>query len=242
MLVKSDSGISRTSVETAGTSGTGSSMKTGYLSIQNANSSIGGFELGGILRNPVCTYRIRKAGTVQIQLGKAYGKATVSGTGTSSNPYKINVSGFMLIQAEYTTSADGDPLLIVRGVANEGFTRDSSGRPSAALTNAINMWSVDLSVTPDHIAQDPLGAVNGGGEMTECKTLITCDPVVPMECGMPCASDVVHGKIIVTATTASYFGESAPTARTPFVETAGTPDTESDVDYTTYAFTAERSL
>ena len=78
--------------------------------------------------------------------------------------------------------------------------------------------------------------------MTECTTLVTCDPVVPMENGMPCASDVVHGKIVVTATTNAYLGESAPTAAGSFVETNGDPNSETDVDFTSYAFQAERSL
>lgn len=242
MLVKSNSGDERSVVETAGTSGSGTNVKSGYLAIQATDSAVGGFARGGILRSPVCTYRIRKAGTVRIQLGKAYGQATVSVTGTASNPYKIDMSGYMLVQAEYATAADGEPVLVVRGAANEGFTRNSSGVPSAALTDAINIWTVDLAVDPDHIAQDPLGAVSGGGEMTECKTLLTCDPVVPMEAGMPCASDVVHGKAVVTATTCAYFGESAPTAAGSFVETNGVPTSESDVDFTSYAFAAERSL
>ena len=242
MLVGSNSGDSRSVVETAGTSGSGSNVKSGHLAIQTANSSIGGFERGGILLNPVCTYRIRKPGTVTINLGKAYGQATVSGTGSTSNPYRIDVSGYMLVSGEYATAADGEPLLVVRGTANEGFTRNSSGRPSAALTDAINRWSVTLDVNPDHIAQDPLSAVSSGGELTECKTLITCDPVVPMENGMPCASDVVHGKVVVTATTNAYFNEDKPTANSPFVETGGVPAAESDVDFTTYAFQAERSL
>lgn len=208
MLVASNDGAQRTVVETS---------HTGALAIQTNDSSIGAFERSGILRNPVCTYRIKKSGNVSIQLGKAW-----RGSGST-------VSGYMLVQAEYATASDGEPILVVRGVANEG-------------ADAINKWTVTLAVNPDHIAQDPLSAVSGGGELTECKTLITCDPVVPMENGMPCASDIVHGKVVVTATTNSYFGESAPTARSPFIETNGVPAGESDVDFTTYAFQAERSL
>ena len=208
MLVGSNDGAQRTVVETS---------HTGALAITTNDSSIGAFNRGGILRNPVCTYRIRKSGNVSIQLGKAW-----SGSGST-------VSGYMLVQAEYATASDEEPILVVRGVANEG-------------AEAINKWTVKLAVNPDHIAQDPQSAVSGGGELTECKTLITCDPVVPMENGMPCASDIVHGKVVVTATTNAYFGESAPTARSPFIETNGVPDGESDVDFTTYAFQAERSL
>ena len=208
MLVASTDGATRSVTETS---------HSGALAIQTADSTVGAFARGGILLNPTSTYRIRKSGTVQIQLGKAWEK-----TGDVK-------SGYMIVSAEYATASDGEPILVIRGVANEG-------------ADAINRWNVNLSVNPDHIAQDPMGAVSGGGEMTECKTLITCDPVVPMENGMPCASDVVHGKVVVTATTNAYLGENAPTARSPFFETNGEPNSETDVDFTSYAFQAERSL
>ena len=232
MLVASTDGSARSVVETS---------HSGSLAIQAADSSVGAFERGGILLKPSCTYRIRKSGTVQLQLGKAYGSATITGTGTTANPYRVTKSGFILVQAEYRTAADGEPILVVRGAANEGYVWNN-GRMVSQLTDAINQWSVNLDVNPDHIAQDPMIAVNGGGELTECKTLITCDPVVPIEGGMPCASDVVHGKIAVTATTNAYLGESAPTAAGSFVETNGDPNSETDVDFTSYAFQAERSL
>lgn len=193
MLVASESGATRTVIETS---------HTGKIDTVTA------FEL---LLNPVCTYRIRKEGRVTIYLGAAWS------------------SGYMLVSAEYKTASDGEPVLVVRGVANEGAA-------------AINQWSENLDVNPDHIAQDPMEAISGGGELTECKTLITCDPVVPYENGMPCASDIVHGKVVVTATTNAYAGESAPTAAGSFVETNGVPTGETDVDFTTFSITAERSL
>ena len=208
MLVASTDGATRSVTETS---------HTGALAINNVDSSVGAFNASGILMNPVCTYRIRKPGRVNINLGVAW-----SGSGTSK-------SGYMLVSAEYATAADGEPVLVVRGVANEGAA-------------AINRWSVTLDVNPDHIAQDPMGAIRGGGELTECKTLITCDPVVPYENGMPCASDIVHGKVVVTATTNAYSGETAPTAAGSFVESNGVPTGETDVDFTTFSITAERSL
>lgn len=235
MLVKSESGATRSIIEKAGANG--------RLAIQTANSAVGAFSQGPILMNPVCTYRIRRPGDVVIQLGKAFGMATITGSGTSSNPYRILQSGYMLTSAEYSTSADGEPLLVVRATANEGYAHHSVYPPlRAELTDAINQWTVTLRVSPDHVAQDPFEAVSGGGELNECKTLITCDPVVPMEDGHPCASDVVHGKIIVTGTTCAYHGESAPEASTPFIEINGNPSGESDVDYTSYSFSMERSL
>lgn len=208
MLVASNPGATRTVIETS---------HAGALAIQNGDSSVGAFKTFGLLLNPTCTYRIRKKGSVTISLGAAW-----KGSGETK-------SGYMLVSAEYATAADGEPVLVVRGAANEGAP-------------AINRWTVNLYVSPDHVAQDPMNAVTGGGELTDCKTLVTCDPVVPMENGMPCASDIVHGKVVVTATTNAYGGENAPTARLPFVETNGVPSDETDVDFTTYAFTAERSL
>ena len=208
MLVASNSGATRTVVETS---------HTGVVAIQSSASSVGAFRTYGILMNPVCTYRIRKKGNVTISLGSAW-----AGSGTLQ-------SGYMLVNAEYSTAADSEPVLVVRGAANEGAA-------------AINRWSVNLAVSPDHIAQDPMAAVSGGGEMTECRTLITCEAVVPMENGMPCASDIVHGKVVVTATTNAYRDENAPTANSPFIETNGVTPDESDIDFCSYALKAERAL
>ena len=237
-LVSSDSGAARVVVETAGSAGSGSSLRLGRLAIQSADSAVGGFSAGGILLNPVCTYRIKAPGNFTLSLGKAYGRATLAG----ASPYVVTRSGFMLVSGEYITGADQEPLLTLRGVANEGYTISAHGIRSAALTDAINQWSVNLNVSPDHAAQDPFSAVSGGGELVRCKSVVTCDPVVPYENAMPCASDVVRGRVIVSAETSAYFGESAPTARSPFVEVNGVPAAESDVDFTMYSFSAERSL
>lgn len=241
MLVESSDGATRSVTETTGSTGTGANLKCGVLAITTGDSAVGAFARGGILLNPTCTYRIRRPGTIQLRLGKAYGMATVSGIGTKANPYRATRSGYMLANAEYSTAADGEPVLTVRGAANEGYVWNGSTM-RAQLTDAINIWTVTLAVSPDHIAQDPMSAIVGGGELTECRTLVTCDPIVPTEGGMPCASDVVRGKVVVTVTTAAYFGEDAPSAGGFFVETSGVPPNGSDVDFTTYAMTAERSL
>ena len=160
MLVASNSGAARSVVETAGTTGSGTSLKSGRLAIQDADSAVGAFERGGILMNPTCTYRVRSEGTVVVNLGKAYGKATITGSGTSS---KVSVSGYMLVSAEYGTATDGEPVLVVRGTANEGYEWNSGGTSrTSKLTDAVNTWSVTLAVNPDHIAQDPMDAVSGG--------------------------------------------------------------------------------
>lgn len=173
----------------------------------------GATEQGVELANPVCTFRIKAPGLIRIDLGKSWNSAN---------------GKYFLVEAEYATGSDTEPVLIVRGQANEG-------------NDAINLYPVTFNVSPDHVAQDPFGAVSGGGELTDCTTVATCDPVVPYEDNRPCASDVVHGRIRVTATTSAYYGQEKPTANNSFIE-IGVPKSESDVDFTTYNFTAERSL
>ena len=173
----------------------------------------GATEQGGELANPVCTYRIKSAGRVTLMLGKAWNDAN---------------GKYFLTEAEFSSGADKQPLLVLRGQANEG-------------SDAINTYTFNLDVSPDHVAQDPLGAVNGGGELTDCTTVATCDPVVPYEDNKPCASDVVHGRIHVTATTNAYDGESKPTAANGFIE-SGVQKSDSDVDFRTYSFSAERIM
>ena len=186
---------------------------TGSLAITTSNSTVGAFFQGPELLNPVCTYRVKTAGYVTFTLGKGY---------------RLWDYNYMLVAVEYRTKADGEPTLTLRAVANEG-------------ADAINTWPVTFTFDPDHTAQDPQGAVSGGGELIECNTVASCDPVVVRINGTPCASDVVRGKLTVKAVTAAYGGESAPTAGSGFV-LAGRPKEESDVDFSTYSFTAERSL
>jgi len=173
----------------------------------------GAFEQGAELANPACTYRIKSAGIVTFTFGKSWNDAN---------------GKYMLTDVEYKTGADAEPLLVLKGCANEG-------------ADAINKHTVNFNVTPDHVAHDTYGAISGGGELVECTTTFSCDPVVPYEDNHPCASDIVHGRRTVSATTAAYDGEAAPTAVSPFVS-FGTPKAERDVDFTTYTITAEVRL
>ncbi|MBQ3344456.1 MAG: hypothetical protein IJG84_21330 [Kiritimatiellae bacterium] len=218
MLVRSESRAARASVAPAGAVRTtnGNIVTTsmvGSLDIKTGDSAIAGYWRGPELLNPVCSFRIKSEGLVSFTLGKAYSYAGGS---------------FMLVSVEYRTAADGEPTLTLRGVANEG-------------ADAINTWTVSFGVSPDHSAQDPAGAVSGGGELLECTTTWSCDPVVVYIEGEPVASDVVRGKATVKATTAAYSAQSAPVASGGFLA-VGVPKEESDVDFTTYSFTAERSL
>ena len=147
----------------------------------------------------------------------------------------------MLVAFEYRTGADKIPTLTLFGAANEGFTRNLSGTITPKLTDAINKWTVTLDVSPDHVAQDVFSAIDGGGELVSCTMRGECQPVVPIELGMPCASDVVQGKLKVSAQTAAYGGENAPTARAPFLAVQ-VNESNSDIDFTSYNIRAERSL
>ncbi len=189
---------------------------TGALALQAGDSAVGAYQAGGKLLNPRCTYRIKSAGSIGFTLGNKYGNAS------------SGVSGYFLTSATYSTGADQEPTLTLQGTANEG-------------ANAINTYAVSLNVDPDHIAQDPKSAINGGGELVECTTTFTCDPVVVYEGDMPCASDVVHGRKRVEARTCAYKGENAPTAKTGYVSKGVQTATE-DVDFTVYAITAEGGL
>ena len=218
MLVRSESGAARASVAPAGavTTTNGNivtTSKVGCIDIKTGDSAAAGYWRGPELLNPVCTFRMKAAGFVTFTLGKAYSHAGGS---------------FMLVGVEFRTAADSEPTLTLRGVANEG-------------ADAINTWPVSFSVSPDHAAQDPAGAVSGGGELLECATTWSCEPVVVFIEGEPVASDVVRGKATVKATTAAYSAQSAPVASGGFLA-VGVPKEESDVDFTTYSFTAERSL
>lgn len=235
VCVSSTDGATSTDTETS---------HTGALALQSANSTVGAYRGGGRILNPKCTYRITKSGNVTLIIGKAYGKATLGGSATEGgSTYRVvTESGFMLTGWKYATAADGEPTLTVTGTGNEGW-RIRAGMPNGEpyLTDAINTWSVTLAVNPDHIAQDPLNAIAGGGELVECTTSGSCDPVVLYERSMPCASDVTHGMATVDATTCAYGGESAPTPRTGFVAGA-VPTASEDVDFTTYTITAQRGL
>lgn len=217
MLVRADSGARRNTVATAGasstTNGNITTIGAGKLAIQVADSAVAAYWAGNELINPVCTYRVKEAGSVSFTLGKAY---------------RHPLGDFMLVAVEYRTRADGEPALVLRGVANEG-------------ADAINKWTVSLYVCPDHVAQDPLAAVSGGGELVTCDTVASAEPVVIYENGLPCASDIVRGRVAVKATTSAYGGEAAPSAGSGFLPVAA-PRAEEDVDFTTYSFEAERSL
>jgi len=154
--------------------------------------------------------------------------------------YKVKSSGnvsftlghcygdFFLVGVEYRTKADAEPTLVLRGMANEG-------------QNAIKTYAVSFAVDPDHIAQDPMGAVSGGGELVECNTTFACDPAVVYEGSEPVASDICHRRVGVSAMTGAYFMEAAPTCANNFIEKS-VSEVGRDIDFNVYNLNAERSL
>ena len=216
----------------------------GALAIQMEDSDVGAYRIYGRKLNPVVTYRVIGAASISLTLGKAYAMATRSSskiTIDGVSRYVAEESGYMLTAFEYRTGADKIPTLTLFGAANEGYVHNSSGVMTPKLTDAINMWTVKFDVSPDHASQDVFGAIDGGGELLSCTTRGECTPVVPLELGMPCASDVVRGKLLVSAQTAAYGGEDAPTARAPFLAVQ-VNESNSDIDFISYNIRAERSL
>ena len=216
----------------------------GTLAIQAADSPVAAHKIYGRQLNPVVTYRVVGCGRVSLTLGKAHGQAVRSAkkiTIDGVSRYVVETSGYMLTAFEFRTGADKIPTLTLFGTANEGYMYDSAGNIKPAFTDAINKWTVEFDVCPDHVSQDVFGAINGGGELVDCTIRGECSAVVPLEYGMPCASDVVRGKIIVSAKTAAYGGEDEPTARAPFLAVQ-VNESNSDIDFTSYNIRAERSL
>jgi len=173
-------------------------------------------QLSGTWRNPSVTYKIVKDCTVNVQLGKAY-----SGSGST-------ISGFMITEAEIATAANQFPTLTVRAVANEG-------------ADAINTFSLSCAVVARSKAQNLMNATSGGGKLQTCVLVATCEPVVLAENMMPCASDVVHGKIIVNANFVAPSMENAPTAANGFTS-LGEPKQTTEAYYQTWQFAAEKEM
>lgn len=238
VCVKSSDGANHDVVETG---------HGGRLDIRPGDSSIGAHRVHGRILNPSNTYRVVGRGSVTLVLGRAYGMAKVGTQVREDGEYHRNIteSGYMLTGFRLVTSADGVPELVVTGTGNEGWvcTANPPNQTSATprLTDAINLYAVTLELDPDHVAQDPFGALSGGGELVECTTAGVCEAHVLKEYGMPCASDICYGKIVVTGRMASYHGEDAPTAGANFVMIAS-PRSDEENDFTVYDARAERSL
>lgn len=170
----------------------------------------------GIWRNPSVTYRLIADRTFTIVFGRAYGRSGSS------------VSGYMITDVEVRTLVGEFPLVTISAVANEGV-------------NAINDFSLTLTLRAVAHAQNLQGAISGGGELQSCTLRAHCDPVVIEENMMPVASDVVRGVIEVQGETIASGGQNAPTAANGFV-IRGVPKGESDGELVSWSFRATKEM
>ncbi len=170
----------------------------------------------GVWRNPTVTYAVLRSFTFKATLGKAFA-ATQSG-----------VSGYMITEIEVATSVGSFPTITVSATANEG-------------SDAINLFPVSVPIVARSRAQNLIGAISGGGHLNACNLVACCDPVVVAENMMPCASDVVNGKITVTASTVAANGETAPTVQNGFAS-LGEPKQMEGQQYAMWQIVAERGL
>lgn len=172
-------------------------------------------QTSGVWRNPSVTYVIVKNATVGVTLGRAYG-----GSG--------NTSGYMITSAEISTEVGRFPTLKVKGTANEG-------------ANAINTFSVSVYVVARSKAQNLLNAISGGGHLQRVSLLATCDAVVVAENLMPCASDIVNGRLEVNAETIAPSNQNAPGAGNGFT-LIDHPKSNAESDYVRYTIAARKEL
>ena len=179
---------------------------------------------GGTWRNPSVRYMVCGDSALDITLGKAFA-ATYTGTGTNR---RMSVSGFMIVAVRVVTQIGKFPVVEVSATANEG-------------KDAINLFRFQCSVLARARAQNLMSAVTGGGEIQSCTLAASCDPVVLDENLMPCASDVVRGKLSVNARLYAPENEEPPTAGAGFA-LSGVPKQCGDRDYTAYEFTAEKEM
>ena len=189
---------------------------TGSSQANAGRYSSGVDHTGGIWRNPTVTYRVVGDLRFQVNLGKAFAKQ-----GTT-------VSGYMITEVEAKSILGEFPTITVSAVANEG-------------ANAINLFAVDFNIKGVAHAQNLMSAVSGGGELQVCTLRAKAEPVVCAENLMPCASDVVKGRIEVEAETMASEGEAAPTAGTGFTS-VGEPVSTSDGVFPRYNIKVQKEI
>ncbi len=181
-------------------------------------------QISGKWLNPSVTYVVKGDQTLAVTLGKAFA-ATYSGTGTNKT---MTVSGYMITSVVVETTVGQFPRVAVTGTANEG-------------ADAINTWTVSIPIEGRARAQNLLSAVSGGGQLQSLSLTATCDPVVVTEGMMPCASDIVCGRIEVAANLVAESLQDPPTAGTDFTAIAEPKSTSSE-SYVTYSFNARKEL
>ena len=223
--VSSNSGDSktRTCVMNAVSSG-GAQTGAGRYSRDYSHAANDPTEVSGVWRNPSVTYDVVADCTVALKLGKAF-PAQYTGTGRNK---RMTVSGYMIVDVRVKTSLGTFPRVTVTAVANEG-------------ADAVNLFDVSIPVVARARAQLLLGALTGGGSLSWCDAAATCSPVVVAENNMPCASDVVGGRYVVSAETLTPNREAAPVAANGFTST-GEPKSNGDRDYPSWSVSVEKEI
>ena len=223
--VSSNSGDSktRTCVMNAVSSG-GTQTGAGRYSRDYSHAANDPTEVSAVWRNPSVTYDVVADCTVTLKLGKAF---PAQYTGTGSNK-RMTVSGYMIVDVRVETSLGTFPRVTVTAVANEG-------------ADAINLFDVSIPVVARARAQLLLGALTGGGNLRRCDAAATCSPVVVAENNMPCASDVVGGRYVVSAETLTPNREAAPVAANGFTST-GELKSNGDRDYPSWSVSVEKEI
>lgn len=183
--------------------------------------SAGVSDSGGVWRNPTVTYMVVGDMTLSLNLGTAFA-AVFAPNGAMAQ------SGYMIVSARVRTAARQFPTVTVSAVANEG-------------ADAINLFAVSIPIVARAKAQNLLGAVSGGGELQACELVAECQPVVLAENNMPCASDVVHGRYAVAATTHAYANEDAPVAAGGFA-VVGQPMSSAAGQYLAWNLNAQMEI
>lgn len=177
-------------------------------------------QTSGVWRNPTVVYAVVADVTFTATLGAAWA-ATMSGT-------TMTHSGYMLTGVSIRTAANVFPTITCTACANEG-------------ANAINLFDVSVPILARAKAQALLSSVTGGGKLQHLTLTASCDPVVIDENLMPCASDVVNGKLVVEAETINIASEGAPSGANGFVS-LGRPCRGGDSMYRTFSITAQKEI
>lgn len=175
---------------------------------------------GGILVNPVCKYMVVGDTTVSATLGAAWA-ATMSGGAMTK-------SGYMITRLAIDTRRRAFPVVTVVGTANEG-------------ADAINKWTVSVTVKSRARAQNLMGAISYGGSLDAVSLVASAEPVVIYQDNMPCASDIVHGALDVGGQCHALLGEAAPSPTSQFFS-LGAPASCESCGHKTYSFNFRRAL